>query len=276
MPILKTISQFCGLPLLHTLPQELLEIIRHHSQHSLLWRCIPVLRPAASISATASEPLFTLPLRDIDSWERSGVLQRVVTSHSPLPVLRLTVDSGGISKVERLRDRLQYVGERTRRSAFLIIQDEETSEVAAQLKVRSPPKLRFINTHGANYRCLSCRTDACVLWSHANHPSNCGILPRHPASLSAQPTLLTTLAAKLCMPLKWTIFGVLPSSSPAAVCLVFMSTNMANLALWTLMLGLFRTDAGEALSGLIYLFHGQIGPFFWGFESSSNPGPSLS
>jgi hypothetical protein len=64
------------------------------------------------------------------------MLERVTTSQPPLPTLRLTVDSDGISKVERLRNRPQYVGECTRRSAFLVIQNESASGVAAQIKVR--------------------------------------------------------------------------------------------------------------------------------------------
>ncbi|AEO68684.1 uncharacterized protein THITE_2054246, partial [Thermothielavioides terrestris NRRL 8126] len=133
-PTLSMISQFCGLPLLHTLPQELLEIIRSHSQHSLLWRCIPVLKLARHTSATAPEPLITLPFHELHSWERNGRLQRVTTSQSPLPILRFTVDSGGISKVERLPDRPQYQGECTTRSAFIVEQDDPDSKVLAQLQ----------------------------------------------------------------------------------------------------------------------------------------------
>lgn len=111
-------------------------MIRYHSQHSLLWRCIPALRLATHISVTAPEPLLTLPLCDLHSWERNGMLRLVTTSQSPLPTLRLTVDSGGISKVERLLDRPQYVGECSSRSAFIIVQDDSASGVVAQLKVR--------------------------------------------------------------------------------------------------------------------------------------------
>ena len=55
------------------------------------------------------------------------MLQRVMTSQSRLSTLRLTVDSSGISKVERLLNRPQYAGECTSRSAFIIVQDDSAS-----------------------------------------------------------------------------------------------------------------------------------------------------
>ena len=53
---LKTISLLCGLPLLCTLPLELLETIWYYSEHSLLWRCIPAVQLAAYVSTTNPEP----------------------------------------------------------------------------------------------------------------------------------------------------------------------------------------------------------------------------
>lgn len=199
---MRTISQFCGVPLLHTLPQELLEIIRSHSQHSLLWRCIPVLRLAAHISATTPEPLLPLPLRDLHYWERNGMLQRVTASHSPLPTLRLTVDSGGIRKVERLLDRPQYAGECTSRSAFIVVHEDSASGVVAQLKVRS--LAACFRCPRRQPCCLSCRTDACVLYSQTDPLFNSGTLPRHRVSLFAERTPPMPLAPKASMPLKWT------------------------------------------------------------------------
>ena len=72
----RTIARFCGLPLLSTLPPELLETIRHYSKHSLLWRCIPMLQVAVQVSGTESGPILTVPLRDVLVWERDGKLER--------------------------------------------------------------------------------------------------------------------------------------------------------------------------------------------------------
>lgn len=136
---LRTISGFCGLPRLYTLPLELLEMIRQYSRHSLLWRCIPVLHLASYVSTTEPEPLLTIPLREILFWERNGKFERVTGSPSLLPTLRLTVDSVGISKVERLPGPPIYIGECTSRFAFIVQDEASISKVVARLKVR----LRF-------------------------------------------------------------------------------------------------------------------------------------
>ncbi|KAK3941536.1 hypothetical protein QBC46DRAFT_430920 [Diplogelasinospora grovesii] len=164
--------RFCGLPLLCTLPLELLEMIRHYSRYSLLWRCIPVLQLAAYVSATDPEPLLTVPLRELLFWERGGQFERVTGSRSPLPTLRLTVDSAGISKVERLPGLPLYAGECSSRSAFILRDEASISEVVAQLKdgrlrldvparlgqlpiwnTPAPPSLTFCKVYPAERAC---------------------------------------------------------------------------------------------------------------------------
>lgn len=135
---LRTMSGFCGLPRLYTLPLELLEIIRQHSRHSLLWRCIPALQLADYVSATEPEPLLTVPLRELLFWERGRKSEPVIgspESRTPLPGLRLTVDSVGISKVERLPRPPVYTGEYSSRSAFIVQNEGTISQVVVQLKV---------------------------------------------------------------------------------------------------------------------------------------------
>jgi hypothetical protein len=133
--ILRTISGFCGLPRLYTLPTELLEMIHQHSRHSLLWRCAEAFQLAEYVSATRPEPLLTVPLRDLLFWERGGKVE-CTGSRLPPPTLRLTIDSAGISKVERLLMPPIYAGGGTNRFAF-IVQDEATmSQAMAQLRVR--------------------------------------------------------------------------------------------------------------------------------------------
>lgn len=133
---LRIISGFCGLPRLYTLPVELLEMIRQYSRHSLLWRCIPVLQLANYVSTTEPEPLRKVQLKELLSWERSGKFERVLGSPSPLRTLRLTIDSAGISRVERLPRPPVYMGECTSRFGFIVQDEASVSNVVAQLKVR--------------------------------------------------------------------------------------------------------------------------------------------
>ncbi|KAK4198906.1 hypothetical protein QBC40DRAFT_340954 [Triangularia verruculosa] len=131
---LRTISSFCGLPRLYKLPLELLEMIRQYSRHSLLWRCIPALQLADYVSATKPKPLLTVPLRELLFWERGGNFERVTASRLPLQTLRFTVDSAGISKVERLPGPPTYAGECTSRYAFIVQDETSISDVVAQFK----------------------------------------------------------------------------------------------------------------------------------------------
>lgn len=119
---LRRISRFCGFPRLYTLPLELLEMIRQQSRHSLVWKCIPALKLADCVSTLQPDPLLTVPLRDVLSWERGGKLECVAESRSPPlpPILRLTVDSLGISKVERLPALPVYTGECASHLALIV------------------------------------------------------------------------------------------------------------------------------------------------------------
>lgn len=134
--ILRTISGFCGLRRLYTLPSELLEIIRQYSRHSLLWRCVPALQLAAYVSATKPNPLLTIPLRELLFWDHSGKFERLTGSQSRHLTLRLTIDSAGISKLERLPKPPIYIGEYTNRFAFIVQDEASISHIMVQLKVR--------------------------------------------------------------------------------------------------------------------------------------------
>ncbi|KAK4162351.1 hypothetical protein QBC43DRAFT_380020 [Cladorrhinum sp. PSN259] len=112
----------------------LLEMIQQYSRHSLLWRSIPAVQFAEYVLATKPEPLLTVPLRELLLWERGGKFERVIGSPSPLPTLKITVDSVGISKVERLPGPPGYGGECTNRFAFIVQDEASISEVMAQFK----------------------------------------------------------------------------------------------------------------------------------------------
>jgi len=92
------------------LPGELLYMIQHYSRHSLFWRCISAVQLASCVMETASQPLLSVQLGDVLSWERNGNLE-YITSQTPPPIIRLTIDSDGISRVERLSHTLVYSGE---------------------------------------------------------------------------------------------------------------------------------------------------------------------
>jgi len=72
------------------------------------------------MSTVDLEPLLEVPLRGILSWERSGKFECVGGSPSQLLILRLTLDSVGIRKVEYLPGPPLYVRECTSHSTFIV------------------------------------------------------------------------------------------------------------------------------------------------------------
>lgn len=134
MAVLKRTAQLAGLPLLCTLPMELLEIIRSFSQYSLFWRCISALLLANRLSRIDPEPLLTMPLSQIISWERNGSLKHD-TSNSLPPAIRLTINSGGISKIESLSCEPRYARECYDQFLFIVSRREAVLDVTAHLQV---------------------------------------------------------------------------------------------------------------------------------------------
>lgn len=111
-------------------------MIRQSSRDSLLWRCASVLQLVDYMSATKPQPLVTVPLGDLLSWERGGKFERLVGSRVRPPTLRLTIDYAGISKIERLSEMPTYAGECTSRLAFIVQDEPSISQVMVQFKVR--------------------------------------------------------------------------------------------------------------------------------------------
>ncbi|OIW22970.1 hypothetical protein CONLIGDRAFT_625286 [Coniochaeta ligniaria NRRL 30616] len=178
--ILRTISGFCGLPRLYTLPTELLEMIRRYSRHSLLWRCVPALQLAAHVSTMKPNPLLTVPLRDLLSWDRGGKFERLVGFRVPSEssTLRLTIDSAGISKLERLPKPPMYIGEYTNRFAYIVQEEESISHVMAQLK-NGRLRLKF-----------PVRSRILPIWN-TPAPPNLSLCKAYPAALTSCPIIQT-------------------------------------------------------------------------------------
>lgn len=97
-----------------------------------------------------AEPPLTLPLRDIVCWERYGKLECVASPLSlslrTASLLRLTIDSDGISKVERFSCPSQHKERCSTSSAFIIVHVKSIDGVALHLKVRELD-VRFLCLH---------------------------------------------------------------------------------------------------------------------------------
>lgn len=136
--VLEKTARFGGIPLLCSLPREIIHMIKQYSEESVFWRCMMAIRLAACIHRTSPQPVRAMPLRSVLSWERNGELRRIEPSSPSLPVIQLTIDCEGIRKMERLPTRPQYSGRWSRPAKHLayIVEDEASLEgVKVQLKV---------------------------------------------------------------------------------------------------------------------------------------------
>ena len=232
--VLRAMSQYYRWPLLsllHTLPTELLDMIRAYSRHSLLWRCAAVLQLADHVSATNSKPLHVLSLCELESWERGGEL-RVLSSSPSLP-MRITLDAGGVSRVERVPGEPTYSGECRDRSAFILLPAQLASGIEANLKVRVTSCRSTLPTPRTNRLLIPPRTAACVSpFRMGKSLSVFGILRTLQERTIAAPTQPMRLGAGLCVPLRWTISKASPFSSSSAVYVASTSITRRNPAPW--------------------------------------------
>jgi hypothetical protein len=142
-----------GLPQLSRLPVDLLKIIHGHSAGALFWRSISVLRATVCISnmGDESQQSEVVALRHVVSWKRGGKLDKS-DSQTPL-IIRLTIDSDGISRVERLVDYPRYWRKNYRYTAYIVGSGKDVEGVQVELVVSTsfphhspvkPPCLIFL------------------------------------------------------------------------------------------------------------------------------------
>lgn len=139
-PSLEALCDICEFSQLYKLPFELRRIIQSYSEHAWLWRSALVFDLAARISRETLNSLFTMPLKDIVSWER-GKRPQDASSLPSLPLMRIVVDAVGISKVERISVQ-PYKGECHNRCVYMVEHEEAISRYRAQFKVRFPRRAR--------------------------------------------------------------------------------------------------------------------------------------
>ncbi|KAI1157820.1 hypothetical protein F5B18DRAFT_665679 [Nemania serpens] len=131
-PSLEALCDICEFSQLYKLPFELRRIIQSYSEHAWLWRSALVFDLAARISRETLNSLFTMPLKDIVSWER-GKRPQDASSLPSLPLMRIVVDAVGISKVERISVQ-PYKGECHNRCVYMVEHEEAISRYRAQFK----------------------------------------------------------------------------------------------------------------------------------------------
>lgn len=101
---LRTVAKKLGLPFLEMFPVEIACIVCEYSEAAPFWRLASALDLAGEFSATEVAGNTTShALRRVASWER-GREPVLCREQRRLPIIRLTIDTFGIKRIERLPD----------------------------------------------------------------------------------------------------------------------------------------------------------------------------
>lgn len=127
-----------GISRMRLLPPEVLQMVHGHSATNLFWRYSAASELAKRLNAALSDQLLSIPLCTISTWNRGG--EPVITETDyHLPIVRLTIDSRGIKKIERLPEYPWFKRWRTDGLAFVILHQSCLEGVTAHLKVITLP-----------------------------------------------------------------------------------------------------------------------------------------
>ena len=124
-----------GLPELAGMPPEIQRMVRDYSASALFWRLTAALDLAARFESGPTVDLVSLPLRDVVSWERGSDPARSEDLLHHLPIIRLTIDSRGLRKLERLQDKPRFSHRRFDNMVFIVAGEECFDGIVALFKV---------------------------------------------------------------------------------------------------------------------------------------------
>ena len=117
------------------LPREIRDLIQELSEPHLLCRYVVVLGIALQLSYGPSEPLVSVPMNQISSWERGYSLKPVSEATAPSSIIRCVIDFLGLKKIERLTERPLFERGRHDDMSFIVEKEDAFSETIVQFKV---------------------------------------------------------------------------------------------------------------------------------------------
>lgn len=100
------VAEVCTLPRFSSLPLEIVEMIEKYSESALIWRYASVIELVERVSMTDDDygTLNAIPVSCITSWTRGSppLLARPSCSNDETSIIRITMDSHGVSNIGRL------------------------------------------------------------------------------------------------------------------------------------------------------------------------------
>lgn len=130
-----SLASHLGIGRIRDLPPEILRMIHGYSSTSLFWRYSAALDLARVLNAAPPNNL-SVPLLKVKAWER-GARPEVEEIPDRLHDVRLTIDSYGIRRIERLARGSWYQRRRTDHLAFAILEADKVQAITIHFKVCS-------------------------------------------------------------------------------------------------------------------------------------------
>ncbi|KAH6984428.1 hypothetical protein BKA56DRAFT_654838 [Ilyonectria sp. MPI-CAGE-AT-0026] len=134
------LAKFKDMQHIASVPLEIALLIHDYSRLGMIWRYASLLDRLRMLSK-ADFQLSSLSLREISSWERGG-LPTVLTGRSR-GIIRLTIDSQGLSKIERLRERPNHQAGSSTALAYVVEPEKRLGNITVDFKAWPGPKEIF-------------------------------------------------------------------------------------------------------------------------------------
>jgi hypothetical protein len=128
-------AEKCDLPQVKMLPREIRDLVQKLSEPHLLCRFVVVLEIAWQLSSGPSEPLVSVPMNQIASWQRGSWPKPIGEATAPSTTIRCVIDFLGLKKIERLPERPLFERGRRDDMAFIVEEEDAFRETVVQFKV---------------------------------------------------------------------------------------------------------------------------------------------
>lgn len=125
------LAKFKDMQHISSVPLEVALLIHDYSRLGTIWQYASLLERFKMFSK-ADTQLRSLSLREISFWERGG-LPTVLTDRSR-GTIRLTIDSQGLSKIERLRERPNHQTGSSNALAYVVEPEKRLGNITVDFK----------------------------------------------------------------------------------------------------------------------------------------------
>lgn len=129
-------AEKCNLPQVKMLPPEIRDLVQELCESHVFCRYVVVQDIGRRLCSGPSEPLATLSLSQISSWERGSSPKSVGGVTASSSTIRCVFDFLGLKEIDRLTERPSFErGRRRDDMAFIVEEEDAFRDTVVQFKV---------------------------------------------------------------------------------------------------------------------------------------------